>query len=462
MDTPENYYATLGVPADADNDTIKRAYRQLARRFHPDLAGPEGAIEMKRINRAYAVLGDEEKRDQYDIILGGVVDLRRKGYTRPRPRTHAPEHLEDVEFSGLNMFSTRGPLHAGPMLKNPTGITSAISSIHTVHGLFIAAGSLDGKGLIWHIVDGHERNVSQFAAAPGFTIESLRALRFSSAGSLLVGWHRLGLHVWDAYSGATLWSIPLHERAVSAHYSLDATLHITPAGQRKIKIALPHLAPDKLSPRALGVRSTDVVSYDITTATDKVLDQHTCPEETTDNKLFWAIRMRALAQDGQTLVTLSCAQVPHEKQEMAIVRRWNLASRGRLGGSKAPQIDASVLVGPCTDCAPPYAITPDVRLVAFVYGGDHIRLCDTTTGVYSEIASGPMGGSSRLAISPDAQWLAVAREDSEVNEGVIDLWSISTGQIIQKFYHPWQISALHFTENKLVVALTDGTLQVWQ
>jgi WD40 repeat protein len=72
-----------------------------------------------------------------------------------------------------------------------------------------------------------------------------------------------------------------------------------------------------------------------------------------------------------------------------------------------------------------------------------------------------MGGSAKVAISPGAQWLAVAREDSEINEGVIDLWSISKGQIEQKLYHPWQISALHFTEKELVVALTDGTVQVW-
>lgn len=39
-DELENYYAILGVPADADQETIKRAYRQLARRYHPDLAGP--------------------------------------------------------------------------------------------------------------------------------------------------------------------------------------------------------------------------------------------------------------------------------------------------------------------------------------------------------------------------------------------------------------------------------------
>src|SRR6266571_8520772 len=82
MDTADNYYAILGIPIDADDETLKHAYRQLARRYHPDLAGPEGALQMKRINRAYAVLSDPQKRLQYDTIIGGVIDLRKQGFVR--------------------------------------------------------------------------------------------------------------------------------------------------------------------------------------------------------------------------------------------------------------------------------------------------------------------------------------------------------------------------------------------
>jgi hypothetical protein len=76
-----------------------------------------------------------------------------------------------------------------------------------------------------------------------------------------------------------------------------------------------------------------------------------------------------------------------------------------------------------------------------------------------------MGGNAKLVISPDGQWVAVAREDSEVNEGVVDLWSTGlTGEswVVQRFYHPWQISALHFAEKRLIVALTDGTISIWE
>jgi WD40 repeat protein len=149
---------------------------------------------------------------------------------------------------------------------------------------------------------------------------------------------------------------------------------------------------------------------------------------------------------------------------MVIMRRWDLFPpvRKLFAGKAQPQISTSLLAGLCADCAPPYAFTPDTRTLAFVYAGKMIRFYDTVTGTYSEVNSGSMGASSRLAISPDAQLVAVAREDSEVNEGVIDLWSVAQGQIIQKLYHPWQISALHFANKQLIVGLTDGTIQVWK
>ena len=463
MNTPENYYAILGVPPDADNDTVKRAYRQLARRFHPDLAGPAGALEMKRINRAYAVLGDDEKRQHYDTIISGVLDLRSHTSPRPQSRPHTPDDPDDVEFSGMHTFSTRGPFHAGPVIRSSLGVTSALSSVYTVHGILIAAGSLDGHGMLWQIHDDQVDPPVTFASDPAQTIESLRELRFSAAGSLLAGWGRLGLHAWGTYNGERLWSYPLLERAVSAHYSLDMVFLATQPGQRVLRMALPYLPPDEpLAPRSKGVRGTDLVSHDLTLANATLFDTLTCAEENMEKRQFWAIRMRALAHDARSLLTLSCAQVPHEQQQMAIVRSWDLTTRTKLGGKLQPQIRQALLVGTCADCTPPYAVNPDANMLAFVSGGNTIRICDINAGNYSELASGLMGGSSRMALSPDGTWLAVAREDSEVNEGVIDLWSVTTGQIMQKFYHPWQISALHFAEKHLIVALTDGTIQIWQ
>src|SRR5215471_14840601 len=149
MDAPDNYYAILGVPVDADDDTLKRAYRQLARRYHPDLAGPEGAVQMKRINRAYDVLSDSEKRLNYDTIIGGVIDLRKGGLTGQRPVERKFNLSDDIEFSGLSIFSTKGPFRTGPVLHTSLGVISALCSVETTKGFCVAAASLDGKGILW-------------------------------------------------------------------------------------------------------------------------------------------------------------------------------------------------------------------------------------------------------------------------------------------------------------------------
>ncbi len=63
-----DYYELLGVARDADEGTIKRAYRQLARKYHPDVADDKAAAEnhFKAINEAYEVLSDATKRANYD------------------------------------------------------------------------------------------------------------------------------------------------------------------------------------------------------------------------------------------------------------------------------------------------------------------------------------------------------------------------------------------------------------
>ena len=68
MADKRDYYEVLGVDKSADDAAIKKAYRQLAKKYHPDTnpGNAEAEAKFKEASEAYAVLSDAEKRRQYD------------------------------------------------------------------------------------------------------------------------------------------------------------------------------------------------------------------------------------------------------------------------------------------------------------------------------------------------------------------------------------------------------------
>lgn len=94
---PVDYYQILGVNQKADPGKIKEAYRDLAFKYHPDRnkENPESADKMKRINEAYAVLSNPQKRHDYDAL--------RQQYGHSAHRQFRKNYSEQDIFSGSDI-----------------------------------------------------------------------------------------------------------------------------------------------------------------------------------------------------------------------------------------------------------------------------------------------------------------------------------------------------------------------
>src|SRR5919204_2104627 len=108
MAQSKDYYAVLGVSASASQDEIKKQYRRLAKKWHPDANrdDPKAGEKFKEISEAYNVLGDAEKRKQYDEMrrLGAFAGFGGRSGGGPRPGAGAPGggvRFEDLDLGGL-------------------------------------------------------------------------------------------------------------------------------------------------------------------------------------------------------------------------------------------------------------------------------------------------------------------------------------------------------------------------
>src|SRR3984957_18552591 len=116
-----DYYEVLGVPRDADQDAIRRAYRKLAREYHPDLNSDSDAEDrFKELGEAYEVLSDADKRERYDRLGARWRETEREAPEESFEDFFADQGFGDgrVEFGGdlfEALFGARAGRARGPL-----------------------------------------------------------------------------------------------------------------------------------------------------------------------------------------------------------------------------------------------------------------------------------------------------------------------------------------------------------
>jgi len=124
--TKADYYETLGVKRDASPDDLKKAFRHLARKYHPDLnkGSKEAEEKFKEINEAYQVLGDPTKKAQYDQVhtLSSNPGML--------PVTSLPVMTIFSGISGWAIFSMPFPADPGEYDSGREPISGMISGSH--------------------------------------------------------------------------------------------------------------------------------------------------------------------------------------------------------------------------------------------------------------------------------------------------------------------------------------------
>ncbi|NEP45711.1 MAG: DnaJ domain-containing protein, partial [Okeania sp. SIO2H7] len=130
-----DYYEILGVTRNADKEELKRAYRRLARKYHPDVNKEAGAEDrFKEINRAYEILSDPELKGRYDRFgEAGVAGGAGAGFS-----TDFGDSFADIFESFFSGFSggagTQSRRRTGPVRGDDLRIDLTLDFLEAVFG----------------------------------------------------------------------------------------------------------------------------------------------------------------------------------------------------------------------------------------------------------------------------------------------------------------------------------------
>lgn len=226
-----NYFEILGVGPKADSDTLRKAYRRLAQKHHPDVSSDPAAHEnMARINEAFETLVDPARRSEYEALLRGsgvdiddryrqssrkpvVVKLkaRLKGHVTPvYAVAFAPDSGQLITSAFDNeILWWNGEEKPERRMKLDNGVISVLRAFP--EGRLVAAGSAETQISFWHLIG---NRVESWKAS---NEEWVSSLSISADGnSLACGSLHHTLSVSNTHNGSNLYRKVDHSDAVTA------------------------------------------------------------------------------------------------------------------------------------------------------------------------------------------------------------------------------------------------------
>ncbi len=252
MKTLVSFYELLGCEKNADAEMVRKAYRRLARRHHPDLSSEPNAHEtMARINEAYKTLSEPDRRAEYDAMLaGGTVHApttaRRRAPAKPvvvklryrlkahRTPVYAVSFTPDTGELISSGFDNEIIWWAGEAVAKRTKVDAGVISVLRAfpEGRLVAAGAAESQISFWHlngpVVDNWRASGEEWVSCLAISADG----KYLATGSL----HR-ALAVNDTWNGERKYRKEEHENAVTAvAYSPDGKYLASGSADATVKL----------------------------------------------------------------------------------------------------------------------------------------------------------------------------------------------------------------------------------